>query len=292
MAKQKMKKSKEVLEKLKYKKYSPSNIILNTIIATTRIIMLVFAFAAPALFILAIIYDQGIRSLFLFCLSLIVYQKGHVYEQSYNNIAWWVFIPCAILILIICFILGLAFPFISKNSWNQRAVLAFNLLFWPILFGSIIYIINYTIPYFGSFGEVGSSSSIDENNVVDWYYNALKNNYSYTSFWMIIIQSIYVIIFGFGIFTIFEADLARRYKIFYFDERINNPDNYSMYNHVLEGKLNFGEVEGTEIGKELKRLNKEERDYQENLRINYIMELKKKRHERKNAKKSKHNKKT
>ncbi|AKX34528.1 hypothetical protein SLITO_v1c09170 [Spiroplasma litorale] len=288
----KLKKSKEVIEKLKYRKYSPGNVTLNTIIFVFRIAMIIFAFIAPILFILAIAYDPGIRYLFLYTVSLILYRDGQIYQQWYNDIAYWIFIPIAIIVLISCFVFALAIPFLTKNTWQGRAKLAFSLLFWPALFCSVIYILQYTIPFFGHYPEVGSSTSIDENNVTHWYYSALKNNYSFYSTWMIIIQSIYIIIAIFGAFSIFEADLARKCQIIYWEESISNPQNRSLMNHVLEGRINFGDFKGENLNKELKKLNKEQKDLENEKRYKYIMELKQKRQDKKDAKKLKHSKKT
>ncbi|ASP28639.1 hypothetical protein SCORR_v1c08670 [Spiroplasma corruscae] len=288
----KLKKSKEIINKLKYRKYSATNVIINTIIVTSRIIMLLFAFSAPVIFVLALIYDQGLRYLFIYTLSLITFKKGNIYNQETVNISLWVYALIAIFVLIISFVFGIAFPFLTKNTWKKRAILAFNLLFWPLLFGGIIYVINYTIPLFGNYPEVGSSSSIDENNVIAWYYTALKKSYSYKNTWLIILQSIYIIIMIFGIFTIFEADLARRLKIIYWDESFNEQNNYSLMNHVLEGRVNFGEVSRDEIKPKLKELNIEQKKLVAQKRLNYILEVKKKKQDKKDAKKLKHHKKT
>ncbi|AGR40881.1 hypothetical protein [Spiroplasma taiwanense] len=278
------------------KKINPKNDLIGSAITLSivyifRIIIIAFWIIAPIIFALIIAFDDGIRNLINYINSLIFYKPGEIYDVGINNLVIWIIAPFFWVFNVLIMLFFVVIPFFKKSSWRKKAYLSFNFIFWSLLFIAIIYAIWLTIPFYKHEAEVGSGESIENNNVIDFYWSSLNLTFNPFSGWMIALQSIYVVLFIFGIFLIFESDMLRKLKLDYYRFTVNRKNN-SLMNQVLEGKINFGDYEAKDLNSEIKRLKNEltieAREQRVQKRLNELEE----RANRKNAKKFKNKKET
>ncbi|ALD66088.1 hypothetical protein [Spiroplasma cantharicola] len=284
-----LKKEKTKIKKINFKNFKTGSIFFMTILLIFRILMVIFWLLAPIIVGFTIGFDDGIRNLVKF-IGIFIYPDR---VSSNTTIIINVIAPLSWLLTLLILLFADVKPFFNKKKWTQRATLAFNLMFWPLLFIGLIYGIYFLIPIL----QIGNPVTDPTDPNYDPIYQAwksLKDSYSPFSSWMIALQCMYGVIVVFGMFSIFEAHMVRKMKLDYTDFYIKDQNSRSLVNQVIEGKIEFGEFEPDEINNELKRIRKETIEEEKRMKFEKFQKMeeeyinkKKEKKERKNAKRKK-----
>ncbi|WP_339021077.1 hypothetical protein [Spiroplasma endosymbiont of Atherix ibis] len=250
MKKEKNKEHK--LRKINFKNFKTTSVFFMIVIVIFRITMIAFWLIAPIILALNVGFDDGLRTLVEFIWALILKGNNSTLE---TRITIDVASPLLWFLMMIIILFASVKPFFNKLTWGKRAHLAFNFIFWPILLTGLIYGIYFTIPFY----EIGTKTSPTAPNVdKTWQlWKSLKDKFTPYSGWMITLQCIYAIFFLFGILSIFEAHMVRTRKLDYSDFFVKDKFARSLYNQVIEGKIEFGEFDPFQVDKEVKRIRKE-----------------------------------
>ncbi|AUB31232.1 hypothetical protein [Spiroplasma floricola] len=280
MKKEKNKEQK--LKKINFKNFKSTSVFFMIIIVVFRTTMIAFWLVAPIILALNVGFDHGLKTLVEFIWALIL--KGENTTLA-TRITIDVAAPVLWFLMMIIMLFASVKPFFNKKTWGKRAYLAFSYIFWPILFTGIIYGIYFTIPFY----EVGKETSPTAPDVdKTWQlWKSLKDTFTPYSGWMISLQCIYAIFVLFGIFSIFEAHMVRKRKLDYSDFFVKNKDQRSLYNQVIEGKIEFGEFDPIQVDKEVKRIKKETIAEERREKFEAIKKAEEERINKKNEKKQK-----
>ncbi|QHX36419.1 hypothetical protein [Spiroplasma sp. BIUS-1] len=285
MKKTENKSEKKKLKKINFRNFKTGSVLFMILLSIFRIAMIVFWLIAPVVLAFNLAFDDGIRNLINYIWTLILLD-GNVHKAT--DITINVAAPLMWFLSLIIMLVASVKPFFNKRTWSQRAYLAFNYIFWPVLFISIIYGIYFTIPFY----ESGlATSPTDPNQDPIWQaWNSLQLTFRPFSGWMIAIQCVFIVFIIFGIFSIFEAIMVKKMKLDYSDFVVRETNQRSLVNQVIEGKIEFGEFNPDEVDKEIKRVRNETIAEEKRLKFEAMQKAEEERKERKEAKKQKRKK--
>ncbi|AOG60131.1 hypothetical protein SHELI_v1c01760 [Spiroplasma helicoides] len=237
-----------------------TNRVLLFFVLFLRIVVTFLWVIVPILIALMFYYDPGTRNLLGYILSYILKNTSDgsatVPSVDIRVVEFFssIITPIIWFVMLFFMLIGFLIPFFSKAQWKKRAFYAFNLFFWSAFMVGLMYLIWYFKEFFPS----GQSNNINEfQDPRTIYYNALNDTYSPFKAWGIVYQSIWVTFAIIGIFVSIETTLIRKFKLNFKDMYGRDNSTTSLVNQVVEGKLEFGEVEPKNLRVEIKKLQKQ-----------------------------------
>lgn len=271
MAKEKVQKPvKDKTNKLKKVKrinfwnWQTTNPVLKLWICILRFAMIAFWIIAPILIAISYFYDDGLKYLTGYVYSSIFTGRSTTNgEVSFGDVvakvelARKIITPLAWLLCTV--IIGTAglIPYFTHNTYLRRVAVAFNQMFWPVLFAAILWGIWFAADYFPS-GTVSDINGIIYPKYQYWV--AMHNTLLPYSGWMIIYQVVLSIWVIFGIFTAIEAHLIKKGKIDFSDFFVQKVISTSLVHQVVEGRLVFGENHIQDLKADMQQIKLEDRE--------------------------------